>query len=271
MRGDEGGVALPDFRNLGVILRSVVLAEAINLAGHLAYSPVRLTWGTWITESSRFFEISMLSILAVLAFLGPRFARFSYHVGVALVLGVSAVVASSLDYVLNSWIGDAAQIDVLRALFVATALSGFILFYFNWRQRALSPALVEARLIALQSRIRPHFLFNGLNTAVSMVRAEPHVAERVLLDMSDLFRAALSETRLLVSMADEIELTRAYLDIEQLRLGDRLKVIWDVESAVVQAMIPPLMLQPLVENAVHHGIEPSPDGGEVAIINPAIK
>lgn len=265
MSGDEEVVTLPDFRNLGVILRSVVLAEVVNLMGQLAYSPGKLSAITSIKYSGPFFEISMLSVIGSLLLLGPRLMAVPYRIGVVLVLGVSAVVASGVEYGLRLWIGDPAKSDLLRAVFVAILLSGLILFYFNWRQRALSPALVEARLIALQARIRPHFLFNGLNTAISMVRANPALAERVLHDMSDLFRAALVENRLLVSVADEIALTRAYLDIEQIRLGDRLKVIWEVDEYVLHARMPPLVLQPLLENAVHHGIEPSPDGGEVII------
>jgi two-component system sensor histidine kinase AlgZ len=149
----------------------------------------------------------------------------------------------------------------LLTLFV----TGCVLAYFDLRARALSPAIAEARIQALQARIRPHFLYNSINAVVSLIRAEPRRAERALEDMADLFRVLMADNRTLAPIGNELELARQYLAIESLRLGDRLKVAWRADGVPADALVPPLVLQPLVENAVYHGIEPSPSGGEIAI------
>ena len=131
----------------------------------------------------------------------------------------------------------------------------------GWRTQALSRALHEARLQVLQARIRPHFLFNSINAVLSIVRAEPRQAETALEDMADLFRMAMADAQDLVPLRQEIELGRQYLALEQLRMGERLRVNWHIEDMPDDALMPPLMLQPLLENAVYHGIEPLPQGG----------
>jgi two-component system sensor histidine kinase AlgZ len=131
------------------------------------------------------------------------------------------------------------------------------------RERAAQPVDTGARLAELQSRIRPHFLFNTLNTAVALVRADPARAEQVLEDLAELFRTALAEPGASVSLADELALVRRYLDIESVRFGPRLVVHWDLDERAGSARVPPLLLQPLAENAVRHGVEPVPAGGEV--------
>jgi len=135
----------------------------------------------------------------------------------------------------------------------------------NLRARALSPALTEARLQALQARIRPHFLFNSINAVLSLVRQEPRRAEAALEDMAGLFRALMADNRELAPLADEVELCRQYLALEKLRLGDRLQVEWHIDRMPGDALVPPLALQPLLENAVYHGIEPREGPGVVSI------
>ncbi len=134
-------------------------------------------------------------------------------------------------------------------------------------QRAASggPAEASARLAELQSRIRPHFLFNALNTALVLVRVDPARAETVLEDLAQLFRAALAETGAEVSLNDEVELAQRYLAIEQLRYGSRLQVHWALDPLAGGARMPPLVLQPLVENAVRHGIEALAAGGQISV------
>jgi two-component system sensor histidine kinase AlgZ len=137
--------------------------------------------------------------------------------------------------------------------------------YFNTRSRLLSPALTIARLQALQARIRPHFLFNSLNAVLSLIRSEPRRAETALEDLADLFRVLMQDNRELAPLAREVELCRQYLDLEQLRLGARLQVAWQVENMPADALMPPLVLQPIIENAVYHGIEPAIEPGTVSI------
>ncbi|HQT27046.1 MAG TPA: histidine kinase, partial [Burkholderiales bacterium] len=141
----------------------------------------------------------------------------------------------------------------------------FLLWYFNLRSRALSPALTEARLQALQARIRPHFLFNTINAVLSLIRSDPVRAETALEDLADLFRVLMADNRKLTTLSKEVELCREYLDLEKLRLGERLQVDWHIDKMPTDAMIPPLVLQPLLENAVYHGIEPSSAKGVISI------
>jgi two-component system, LytTR family, sensor histidine kinase AlgZ len=137
--------------------------------------------------------------------------------------------------------------------------------WLDLRARLWQPAEATARLAELQSRIRPHFLFNALNTALALVRVDPDRAERVLEDLSALFREALAESGASVTLEEEIELAQRYLAIEQVRYGERLQVRWDIDPQVGRARVPPLVLQPLVENAVRHGVEPARDGGRLLI------
>ncbi|HYD34116.1 MAG TPA: histidine kinase, partial [Methylophilaceae bacterium] len=114
-------------------------------------------------------------------------------------------------------------------------------------------------------RIRPHFLFNSINAVLSLMRSQPRLAETALEDMADLFRVLMADNRDLVPLAQEIALCRQYLALEKLRLDDRLNIQWQIDNMPPDALIPPLVLQPLLENAVYHGIEPMPDGGEITI------
>ena len=141
--------------------------------------------------------------------------------------------------------------------FSGAALSAALVVALVMRAKGKTPAATTARLAELQARIRPHFLFNTLNSAIALVRAEPGKAERLLEDLSDLFRYALAEQDRSVTLADEIALAQRYLAIEQIRFGDRIQVEWTLDDAASTARLPPLLLQPLVENAVKHGVEPS--------------
>ncbi|HPU19494.1 MAG TPA: histidine kinase [Alicycliphilus sp.] len=154
------------------------------------------------------------------------------------------------------WLACAASGALLSALLV-TAL--------QLRARARTPAATAARLTELQSRIRPHFLFNTLNSAIALVRDEPAKAEALLEDLSDLFRHALVEQGESATLEEEITLARRYLDIEQVRFGERMRVQWQIDPRAHAARLPPLLLQPLVENAVKHGVEPSAHGGKLRI------
>ena len=185
-----------------------------------------------------------------------------------LVLGIGAATAVLAWWPL-AWAGLAPEgATPLRLAGLALAGAAFAAWLWAWldlRARIWQPANAAARLAELQSRIRPHFLFNALNTALALVRADPEKAERVLEDLSELFRVALAEAGASVSLEEEVELARRYLEIEGVRFGPRLAVHWELDARANAARIPPLVLQPLVENAVRHGIEPSTAGGHVTV------
>lgn len=185
----------------------------------------------------------------------------------AVVLALGALAALAGWWPL-AWVGLVAEPQPLRAAAVALgglAFAGVLWSWLDVRARLWQPAHAHARLAELQSRIRPHFLFNALNTAIALVRTDPARAEAVLEDLAELFRVALADAGASVSLAEEIELARRYLAIEQVRFGARLTVLWRIDPRATEARVPPLMLQPLVENAVRHGIEPLPGGGFVRI------
>lgn len=162
-----------------------------------------------------------------------------------------------------SWVG-------VRPHWLASATTGalmasLVVKALMLRARATMPADTQARLVELQSRIRPHFLFNTLNSAIALIRAEPAKAETLLEDLSDLFRYALAEPHATATLAEEIELAKRYLAIEQVRFGERLQMQWLLDESAHHALLPPLLLQPLVENAIRHGIEPNTSGGKLQV------
>ena len=166
---------------------------------------------------------------------------------------------------LLAWTGLVDPAPWLASAASGALVSGVLVAALVWRVRARMPAGTTARLAELQARIRPHFLFNTLNSAIALVRAEPARAERLLEDLSELFRHALADSKEAVPLSQELELARHYLAIEQVRFGARLRLEWSIDESASEARLPPLILQPLVENAVKHGVEPSPTGAVVRI------
>jgi two-component system, LytTR family, sensor histidine kinase AlgZ len=156
---------------------------------------------------------------------------------------------------------------LLRNVLISLIVGSVVLRYFyvsqQWRLNIESHA--KSRVNALQARIRPHFLYNSMNTIAALTRSDPSRAEEAVQDLADLFRANLSEKRNLITLKEELEAARIYQRIEQLRMGDRLRVRWDVQELPMRALVPALTLQPLLENAVGHGVEPIPEGGEVIV------
>jgi two-component system sensor histidine kinase AlgZ len=209
---------------------------------------------------------TLLWLVAVCAVKGPL-RRLAAAPRAAAVLGLGAA-AALLAAVPLWWAELAPTAGGLRVAAVAGGGVAFAALLWAWldlRSRIWHPADASARLAELQSRIRPHFLFNALNTALALVRADPPRAEAVLEDLAEIFRTALADVGASVSLADEVALARRYLAIEQIRFGARLRVDWHIDPRTAAARVPPLVLQPLVENAVRHGVEPSPAGGRVRI------
>jgi two-component system, LytTR family, sensor histidine kinase AlgZ len=260
--------ALPDFRSLGVALRTLLLANGMALLLALLRASSWTDILPQLLQSAAMLQPALLSCQLLLYALSPQLARLPYRQGIASVLMIVAaatmgVVQMGGELYLPPYEHDG--IKIWRYIFLGVASAALLLFYFHLRARALSPAIYEARLQALQARIRPHFLFNCINTVLSIVRDDPKRAEIALEDMSDLFRMAMAQDSKLVLLSREVELSRRYLALEQLRLGERLKVDWHTENLPDDALIPPLMLQPLLENAVYHGIEPLAEGGTIDI------
>jgi two-component system sensor histidine kinase AlgZ len=257
-------VSLPDFRNLGFTLRILVMVNLMGFAAAILRSETMAdAWQTLLTISASLQPVLLASLLALYVLNRPL-ARLPYKAGIVAVLLLELAV-SSLFWKFHAILFMEEPSSLYRWWLLTGFASAITLIYFNLRSRALSPALAEARLQALQARIRPHFLFNSLNAVLSLIRDDPRRAETALEDMADLFRVLMADNRRLVPLESEIALCRQYLALEKLRLGDRLNVIWNVDEMSVDALIPPLVLQPLLENAVYHGIEPAGEGGDVVI------
>jgi two-component system sensor histidine kinase AlgZ len=258
-------VTLPDFRNLGFTLRILVLTNLMGLSAAILRSEsLAGTWGELLSISTLLQPVLLASLLALYA-LNAQLNRLPYWLGVLAVIALELAIATLAWSFIRQLFEQQNNPDLVRCWLLTLMSSATLLAYFNLRSRALSPALAEARLQALQARIRPHFLFNSINAVLSLIRDDPRRAETALEDMADLFRVLMADNRQLVPLESEIALCRQYLDLEKLRLGDRLQIIWHIDNMPTDALMPPLVLQPLLENAVYHGIEPSGEGGEIII------
>lgn len=267
---------LPDFCGIRPVFVTVVstelLAFVVTLVGGAGW-PMQLDR---LALNSLFLQWIALGCAGVLCLAGRWLAGASDALAATVasltVLTVTWLV-SELAWVVLGWTGPgrAADIDrgefLARNLAVAAVLGACALRYLylqhHWQRRVRSES--EARIEALQARIRPHFFFNCMNTIASLTRSNPAAAEEAIEDLADLFRASLADGRARVSLREELALCRRYLHIESLRLGERLKVDWRIEALPQEAMLPGLTLQPLLENAIHHGIEPLPGGGLVRV------
>ena len=256
----------PDFRNFGVMLRILLGVNLLALAAALVQSAEVAGWLQRVVELAAWVQPLLLLNLLLLALFGDLLRRwplrFAQLVVVLLAAG-SAVLLLDFWHFMGFDSGGASRL--LRAALLAGMVAATMLAYFALRAGAFSPALAEARLQALSARIRPHFLFNSLNAVLSLIRADPRRAETALEDLAELYRALMRDHRHLLPLADEIALCRQYLDLEKLRLGERLQVEWEIDDVPNDLNVPPLMLQPLLENAVYHGIEPSGEAGTLRI------
>ena len=265
IRQNANRPVLPDFRNLGTMLRILVFVNAGALLYAFARSPapadLLAEWMRAVAVVEPYLFLVLAAPLARLAMARPPAVR-DRHDRRGLVHDRAGRRAGSRS---TRLLEPTSPATLLVWVIWGFARGRRTRVYFRLRSRALSPAITEARLQALQARIRPHFLFNSINAVLSLVRTEPERAEEALQDMADLFRVLMRDNRGLAPLAAEVELCRQYLELEQLRLGDRLRVDWNVKSMPGDALVPPLMLQPLLENAVYHGIEPSSAPGTVSI------
>lgn len=272
-RQSEGGAApvIPDTCNLGIVLRVLL---PLNLLGGL----VALASASGLLDAlQRFLALAAilepvgLGSLLLLCSARKAVNGLAVQVQWAVAVGVPALLALVASLIVQRfaepglspsavawWVG-------VRAL-VAGVVAWAFVEYFRLRARAYSPSFSEARLQALQARIRPHFLFNSLNAVLGLMRSDPRRAEATLENLADLFRVFMRDARELVPLDDEVVTCKEYLAIEQIRLGDRLRVVWQLDQMPGDALLPSLLLQPLIENAVHHGIEPSSETGTIEIL-----
>lgn len=256
---------LPNLRNLGVNLRVLVIVNTALALAAIASSHNLAEFVTQITSISALAQPMLLLSLLLLYLSHPLLTKLRYWQGIFAIMTIILFTCSGAHSLISQLSIFNDLPSNIRTLFFAFLLTAITLYYFNLHQRAYSPAVIEARLQALQARIRPHFLFNSINAVLSLIRNQPKQAETALEDMADLFRVLMADNRDLVPLAQEIALCRQYLALEKLRLDERLIIQWQIDNMPPDALIPPLLLQPLLENAVYHGIEPLATGGTITI------
>jgi two-component system sensor histidine kinase AlgZ len=262
--------ALPNFRNLGIMLRILVISNGLAILQAIILAD------TWSDVVQRLMQVSMLltpvllSSLLLLWIAQPWLDRLSYSQGalttMAIVVVLTLIVYEYGIFLYNPVGNSNYLFDEARYALLSATVCGILLLYFRLRAKMLTRALHEARLQVLRARIRPHFLFNTINAVLGILRAQPKQAETALEDMADLFRMAMTDARDLVPLHREIQLSKQYIALEQMRIGDRLSVDWQIHEVPENALIPPLLLQPLLENAVYHGIEPMSQGGIITVV-----
>ena len=223
------------------------LANVQGLPGLLAWLVVVCGLKSFLARRARGVQWAALMALGALAgaYGHWQFSLIGLGLGGASVTGFGGGVG-------GGWVAPSVCGAVMAACVMA---------WLQQREGLALPQQTQARLVELQARIQPHFLFNTLNTAMALVQIDPDRAEAVLEDLAELFRRALASPSTRASLADEVDLARRYLGIEQLRFGERLRINWVIDEAASSAAVPNLLLQPLVENAVKHGIECAPQGG----------
>ena len=275
---DERPHWLPDFCSLPVLFAVMVVAELLALVVLIAPSDETRPLLPRLATASLFVQWLALVCAVCLCKLRPWLRRLTPWFGIAatytLMLTVT-VLGSALVFELDHQLGLGLTLPtqfearfIWRSAALCALIAAALLRYFfvlqQWRARVRAEA--KARFDALQARIRPHFLFNSMNTIASLIRVRPAEAETAVENLSDLFRAALGNDAAAQStLGEELDLVRRYLAIEKLRLGERLQLQMEVAELPADMLLPPLLLQPLVENAIYHGVQQLPQGGTVAI------
>jgi two-component system, LytTR family, sensor histidine kinase AlgZ len=279
--GREPDFFLPDFCQARTVLAIVLIAALLGVVLALARQNVPGEFWLDLGQTSVFLLWTGLLCAAMWCRLRPRLAHMPLPAasGWALgtMVGTVALVSEAVYWLGLFWAerlgmasgffpGSHARF-LLPKVLIATIVGALALRYFyvshQWRRSVELEA--RARIHALQARIRPHFLFNSMNTIAALTRSDPAQAEAAVEDLADLFRISLNDARTQITLAEEMEIARTYQRIESLRLGDRLQVQWDVDSLPERAVVPSLLLQPLLENAIGHGIETLPQGGTVVV------
>ena len=268
---------LPDMCKVQPLFFLILTAQLLVLAQSLSVSSLSAFDWLHLATMTFYVQWNVLLCAAVLCMAREYIQTLSRNNGAMLawllILLVSLVLGIVAQWFTYNMAGGLAvkwqpsYQQVLRYLLIAAIMGGIALRYLYLQQQAqvLQQSRLHAHIQALQSRIRPHFLFNSMNIVASLIATDPERAERVVEDISELFRASLRAGNDLVTLKEEIALCKRYVAIEQLRLGDRLKVVWNINESLDHVLLPSLTLQPLVENAVYHGIQPLAKGGVVDI------
>ncbi|UZE96454.1 sensor histidine kinase [Alkalimarinus alittae] len=263
---------LPDLCRVQAVFSLLIVTELVALLFTLAHPSAKLMDWNYLGLISLFGHWTVLTSAAVLCTARPILAKLSINVAATtafiIILFITIIYSLVADHFLRPQSdGVVDTLFLLKNVVISAIIGGITLRYFYLQQQWKNQrqAELQARLEALQARIRPHFLFNSMNTIASLIASNPDIAEEAVLDLSELFRATLNNKKMLIPLSEELALCKRYLHIEGLRLSGRMTVDWKLSNYDGSVLIPPLSLQPLVENAIYHGIQPRTDGGTITI------
>lgn len=268
---------LPNFCRLSMVLGVILTAQLLAIVLTLAAGPSLADFWEHLGPLSVYIQAITLTSAGLLCIARPLLAELDDPRAAVLAWLLMVTVSGSMSVAASTLVPAALHTSLLptegtaglllRTLGISAIVSALLIRYlylhFLWRRQI--EAAAEARFAKLQARIRPHFLFNSMNTIAHLTRTDPALAEEMVQDLADLFRASLAETDRISTLAEELELAHRFLNIEKQRLGERLNLAWDIEDLPGTAKLPPLILQPLVENAIYHGIQPSRRPGLIQI------
>ncbi len=256
--------AIPELCNTPAIALLVLFSQLLVVV--LLFAGGEISWVRFGLMSLFVQWVALLSAAGLCALRKPL-AGLPVGLGAGIMFCLVLVVTAGVGLITEMLLdrGPGAVLRILGQLIIAGIITGLVLryFYVQQRLRLQEQAELQSRIQALQSRIRPHFLFNSMNIIASLIATDPDTAEGVVEDLSELFRASLNEAGNQVPLAEELNLCERYLRIEGLRLGDRLQLDLQVPGPLDGVQIPLLTLQPLLENAIYHGIQPLPEGGTI--------
>jgi len=256
---------IPNFKNLGVIFRTLLLINGSLIVFAFAQSEDFRELTQLALKYSSFTQ-PIVCISMVLAYICTPYLTCMRYKTATFILWIIILLSASITRIFFEDVLFVENFPAYSKVYIlSSSLFLFVLYYFYLIDKAYSPAIQEARIQALQARIRPHFLFNCINAVLSLIRHQPQQAETALQDMADLFRVFMADNRHLVPLSREIALCKQYCALEKCRLEDRLRVDWEIQESAMHVLVPSLILQPLLENAVYHGIEPLLDGGVIHI------
>ncbi|MFT7372293.1 MAG: two-component system sensor histidine kinase AlgZ [Oleiphilaceae bacterium] len=272
---NEDSFFVPDLCQVNSVLFVVILTQLFAFILSLVTAHQVLIDWEYLGPLSLFCQGIALSCAAIICWLRNQLKTQAISVVIAyfmgVILGVTALYSWLACQFLLFDVGESNSLFIFKNMLVSTILGLLVLrnFFLQFQWREQKQAELRARIEALQARIKPHFLFNSMNTIASLISIDPEQAEEAVLDLSSIFRATLNNQMMLIPLEDELSLCRRYLNIEALRLGKRLRIDWQLEtdelSNKYRIKIPPLTLQPLVENAIYHGIQPRTEGGTITI------
>ncbi len=259
---------IPDFSSVLTILKVIYISLTISIV--YTFTQINKAsdfyWSLW--KSLQIFSPYVLALLFLLMLFAKMINKTPPFKAIIFILMLSIISVYFIDSVMiQTYFNLIKNFDDIGHKFgTAIGLIFFFLVYFDWREKSLHPSQVVAQLSFLQSKMRPHFLFNTLNSIVSLIKKEPDLAKKMILNLSVLLRASLKDNKeFMCVLKDEITLCEKYLEIEKIRMGERLGIVWDVEDSLLNYYVPKLSIQPLVENSILHGIQHLESGGTITI------